>query len=165
MVWSMDESHEVLESAYLGERDGMIRTRPRALWLLRDGRSLAETTAALGVHYRTVQRWVAWYRQGGLALIRTRRMGGLGQTPFLTRDAQEQVAQEVATGQFRTVAEIRAWIATTYQAEYTLGGIYTLLGRLGCSRRIPRPIHPQTNLAQQETWKKGDSPRHSLATA
>lgn len=161
LTWRLDDSAEALKGAYLGEHDGVIRTRLQALWLLRTGRSLAETTTVLGVHYRTVQRWVEWYRRGGLALVRTRRMGGVGQTPLLPRDAQEQVAQEVASGRFRTAAEIREWIATTYQAEYTVGGIYTLLGRLGCGLRVPRPIHPRTDLAQQETWKKGASTRRS----
>jgi transposase len=85
--------------------------------------------------------------------------------PFLTRDAQEQVAQEVASGRFRTAAEIRAWIAATYRAEYTVGGMYTLLARLGCGLNVPRPVHPRTDLAQQEAWKKGDSPRRSPPSA
>jgi transposase len=123
MTWRADDSEETLKAAYLAERDGVIRTRLQALWLLRSGRSLAEVTGALGVHYRTVQRWVDWYRRGGLTLVRARRMGGVGKTPFLARDAQEQVAHEVASGRFRTAAEIRKWIATTYQAEYTVGGI------------------------------------------
>jgi transposase len=99
MTWSTDGSDEALRLAYMGEHDGVIRTRLQALWLLRTGRSLAETMPALGVHYRTVQRWVDWYRRGGLALVRTRRMGGVGQTPpLLTREAHEQVAQDVASG-------------------------------------------------------------------
>jgi hypothetical protein len=57
------------------------------------------------------------------------------------------------------------WIATIYQVEYTIGGIYTLLGRLGCGLRVPRPIHPRTDLAQQEDWKKGASARPSPSTA
>jgi hypothetical protein len=94
------------------------------------------------------------------------RMPGIGPISivyvlFLTREAREQVAQEVASGRFRAAAEIRAWIATTCHAEYTIGGIYTLLGRLGCGRRLPRPIHRRTDLAQQEAWKKGASTRRS----
>ncbi len=30
-----------------------------------------------------MQRWVAWYRQGGRELVRTRQKGGVGQPPFL----------------------------------------------------------------------------------
>lgn len=157
MAWSADDSEEALKAAYLAERDGLIRTRLQALWLLRTGRSLGETTSALGVHYRSIQRWVGWYRRGGLAAVRSHRLGGVGQAPFLPRETHEHVAQEVASGRFRTAAEIRDWIAASYQVDYTVGGIYTLVGRLGCRLKVPRPIHPQTDLAQQEAWKKGDS--------
>lgn len=118
-------------------------------------------TAALGVNYRSIQRWVAWYRRGGVALLRSRRSGGVGQPPFLPPGAQAQVAQEVATGRFRTGAELRDWIHQTYGVEYTVGGIYTLLKRLHGRQKVPRPIHPRTDLAQQEAWKKGDSARPS----
>jgi transposase len=98
---------------------------------------------------------VAWYRDGGLALVRQRRSGGIGQSSCLSAAAQEHVAQEVATGRLRTGVEIRDWIAQTCQVEYTVGGVYTLLGRLGCRPKVPRPIHPKTDLARQEAWKKG----------
>jgi transposase len=153
--WREDDTAEALKEAYLTERDGVIRSRLQALWLLRVGRSLGEVTAALGVHYRSIQRWVAWYRDGGLAVVRQRRSGGVGQPAFLPAAAQEDVAREVATGRFRTAAAIRAWIAQTYHVDYTVGGVYTLVERLGCRLKVPRPIHPKTDLAQQETWKRG----------
>jgi transposase len=164
MTWSTDDTESTLKAAYLAERDSVIRTRLQALWLLRTGRSLGEATSALGVHYRTIQRWVDWYRRGGVALVCRHRMGGVGQTPFLPREAQEQVAQEVASGRFRTAAEIREWVATTYQVDYTVGGIYTLVGRWGCRLKVPRPIHPRTDLVQQEAWKKGASAKRSPRT-
>ena len=155
--WQEADTAEVLKAGYLAEHAGEIRSRLQALWLLRAGHSLAETTATLGVHYRTVQRWVGWYRRGGLALVRARRMGGTGQTPFLTGEQQAEVAHEVGSGRFRTAAEIRDWIAERYQARYTVGGVYTLLARLRCGPKVPRPINPKTDPTEQEAWKKGGS--------
>jgi len=60
-------------------------------------------------------------------------MGGKGQVPFLTDEAEEQVGEEVATGRFRTAGEIRDWIAEQYGATYKMGGIYSLMHRLRCS--------------------------------
>jgi transposase len=164
MTWSADDSASSLKAAYLAARGGVIRPRLQALWLLRTGRSLRETTRALGVHYRTIQRWVEWYRRGVLALVCSHRRGGVGQTPFLPREAQEQVAQEVASGRFRTAAEIREWIATTYQVDYAVGDSDPLVGRLGRRLKVPRPVHPGTDRAQQEAWKKGASTRRSPRT-
>jgi transposase len=156
VTWRENDTEAALKAAYLGEREGVVRARLHALWLLRVGRSLGVVTAALGVNYRSVQRWVAWYRRGGLTLLRTRRSGGVGQPPFLAPEAQAQVAAAVATGRFRTGAEIRDWIKQTYGVAYTVGGIYTLLKRLRGRQKVPRPLHPLTDQAQQEAWKKGD---------
>ena len=60
------------------------------------------------------------------------KKGGKGQEPFLTDEAQEQVAQEVGTGRFRTAGEIREWIAKQYGVTYKIGGIYSLMHRLRC---------------------------------
>jgi transposase len=72
---------------------------------------------------------------------------------------EERVAEEIASGRFRTAAEIREWIATAYHVNYQIGGIYTLVARLECRLKVPRPIHPRSDLAQQEAWKKGDFTR------
>jgi transposase len=120
---------------------------------------------AVGTEYRSVQRWVAWYRRGGLAEVQAHRMGGKGLPAFLTAEQEEAVATEVATGRFRTAAEIRDWIATEYGVSYTIGGIYGLLDRLRCAPKVPRPIHVQADREQQTAWKKGDSGRHSRRPA
>ncbi len=84
-------------------------------------------------------------------------MGGKGQEPYLSDEAQGQVAEEVATGRFRTAGEIRDWIAEHYGVTYKMGGIYNLLHRLRCSPKVPRPMHAKADQEQQASWKKGGS--------
>lgn len=146
-----------MKAAYQDERDTAIRTRLHALWLLRSGWKLGPTAEAVGVHYRSVQRWIAWYREGGVPVVRDHQMGGTGQAPFLTLEAQERVAAETATGRFRTAGEIRDWIAEQYTVTYTTAGVYSLLKRLRCAPKVPRPVHAKADRAAQEAWKKGDS--------
>src|SRR5947209_12486145 len=99
VVWHEEDTEEALQAAYRAERDVVVRQRLHALWLLRSGdRRMDEVAGLVGANYRTVQRWVAWYREGGLDAIRTHRMGGYGQTPRLTAEQQEQVAAAVETG-------------------------------------------------------------------
>lgn len=156
VVWRDDDTEGALRDAYRTERDSVIRQRLQALWLLRSGeRSVGEVARVSGVEYRTVQRWVAWYRMDGLAAIRAHRLGGPGKTAYLTADQQEQLAQEVATGRFRSAAAIGTWIAATFGVRYTEGGMYSLLERLRCAPKVPRPLHENANLAEQEGWKKG----------
>ena len=157
VAWHEEDTEEVLRVAYRAERDPALRQRVQALWLLRSGeRRVGEVADVMGVDYRTVQRWVGWYRTGGMAAVRSHRLGGPGQPPRLTGEQQEEVAHEVETGRFRNAAAIRTWIAETFGVTYSEGGMYGLLARLRCGPKVPRPLHEKANLEEQEAWKKGD---------
>jgi transposase len=161
--WGAADTSEALKAVYLAEHDGLVRTRLQALWLLRTGWSVGAVTAAVGTHYRSVQRWIAWYRRGGLALVRARHAGGVGQVARLSRGAQTELGDAVAQGQFRTARQVQEWIAKRYQVSYTLGGVYSLLERLQCNPKVPRPLHAKADEAAQEAWKKGASAKRSTA--
>lgn len=158
IAWHEEDSEAALRAAYRAEQRADVRSRLHALWLLRGGsRTLGDVAALVGADYRTVQDWVRWYRQGGIAEVRGHRMGGHGRDPYLTPAEQEEVAREVATGRFRTVAAVRAWIDATYSVTYSRGGAESLLARLDCAPKVPRPLHEKADLAAQEAWKKGGS--------
>jgi transposase len=163
--WDPADTPEALKAAYQAEREPRRRSQLHGVWLLRRGWRLEAVAEAVGVHYRTVQRWAAWYRDGGRAEFGRHRLGGRGATPFLTPERQAEVAEEVATGRFRTAAAIREWIAATYGVAYTEGGGYSLLARLGCAPKVPRPQHAKADEAAQAAWKKGASSRHSARRA
>jgi transposase len=162
MVWGAEDTEAALKERYRAEADGKRRMRLQGLWLLRQGRHVGEVAAAVGVHRRTVERWIDWYRHGGgLAGVLAHRQGGVGQPSRLTAEQQEQVAAEVASGRFATAAQIGAWIAETDGVAYRPGGVYDLLGRLRCHPKVPRPLHERADLAAQATWQRGASPRRS----
>ena len=163
--WRAEDTAAALKAAYQRATDRWVRMRLQALWLLRCGWRMDKVAEAVGIEYRSVQRWVAWYRQGGLAEVQAHPMGGKGLPAFLTTEQQDAVASEVASGRFRTAGEIRDWIATQYGVDYTMGGIYGLLDRLRCAPKVPRPIHVQADREKQTAWKKGDSGRPSKRLA
>ncbi len=153
--WREADTAAALQARYQAERRPDLRPRLHALWLVRTGRSLGDVAAVLGVHYRSVQRWVRWYRAGGLDGLAQHRQAGKGKPAFLTAAQQQQLIEELATGRFHTAAQIRAWVAATFGVRYTEGGMYGLLTRLGCSPKVPRPLHERANLDEQDAWKKG----------
>ncbi len=157
VAWRDEDDAAALRAAYRAEQDAEVKPRLHALWLVRGERRLGEVAAVVGVDYRTVQRWVAWYREGGLALVRARHMGGIGQPSRLTPEQEERVVQEVASGRFRTAAEIRGWVAETFRVSYTEGGTYSLLARLRLAPKVPRPMHERADPDAQDAWKKGGS--------
>lgn len=162
MAWAAEDSEAALRARYRMEADGKRRLRLHGLWLLRQGRSVEEVAAAVGVHRRTVERWIDWYRhEGGVAGVLAHRQGGVGRMPRLTPEQQAQVGAEVATGRFRTAAEIGRWITATFGVTYRPGGVQDLLGRLKCHPKVPRPFHEKADLVEQQAWKGGASPTPS----
>jgi transposase len=165
VVWAAEDDAASLYARYRRERRADVRPRLHGLWLVRAGRSAREAAEVLGVHERTVTRWLGWYREGGLAAVEGRHAGGQGAPSYLTTEQRAALADEVATGRFRTAAEIRAWVAERWGVAYTEGGMYALLQRLGCAPKVPRPVHEKADAAAQARWKKGGSRRPSRRSA
>jgi transposase len=155
VAWREGDTPEALKAAYQKERDSEVRTRLHGLWLLRCGWRLGPVAEVVGTHYRSVQRWVGWYREGGLAEVRRHKMGGQGPQSWLSAEEELRVSDVVASGRFRTAWEIRDWITREYGACYTVGGVYSLMKRLRCSPKVPRPVHAKANPELQAAWKKG----------
>ena len=58
MEWHEKDTPAALKDAYLSQRDASIRTRLHVLWLLRRDWRITAAAEAVGVHYRSAQRWV-----------------------------------------------------------------------------------------------------------
>lgn len=152
--WRDDEA--ALFRRYRVEKQPDLKPRLHAMWLLRQGHSLSETAKVLGVHYTSVQQWVAWYWQGGIAEVLSHRKMGQGQPGRLTPAQQEQLCAQVAQGQFRTAKSAVQWVKETFGVDYRLKGMYSLLKRLKGKKKVPRPRATNTSLETQEEWKRGD---------
>jgi transposase len=150
------ESAEELKELYRSEQDAEIKPRLHALWLLRGGQSMQQTAQLVGIHYVTLQQWVAWYRRGGVSEVRRHKHGGRqGQPSKLTAQQIEQLNQQAAQGDFRTAQDVQEWVANTFGVQYRRSGIYGLLARLGWKPKTTRPQAMNAPLVEQEEWKKG----------
>ena len=79
IIWH--EEADQLEALYKSEKEPQRRTRLHALWLVRLGPTVQSVAPLVGIHVRTIQQWLAWYRQGGLAQVLAPRHGGMGAVP------------------------------------------------------------------------------------
>lgn len=134
------------------------RDRYRAVILALEGHEAPEIARTLDRSRRFVQRWVYTYRDHGLETLGPKRQSGRPSklpTPqyegFKTRFLAEPTpADGVCTLRAKEAQQI---LAQEFGVEYTLGGIYDLLHRLGLSCLVPRPRHPKNDPAQIQRWR------------
>jgi transposase len=155
--WS--EGAEELYARYAAEPDLARRQRLQALWLVREGRQTAEASRIAGVGQRSVERWLGWYRRGGLAevLRRVPGHGARGAPGRLTPEQRAQLLERVRDGAFRTYDEARRWVEQEFGVRYSYQGMYSALARLAVHPKVPRPLAAKADPAAQEGWKRGGS--------
>jgi len=153
--WQEDEA--TLRQLYLAEEDAQNRTKLQALWQLRRGRTVAEVAEMIGKHARTVQDWIAWYRQGGIAEVLRRRQGGHGgKQSRLSAEQMAALKAEASAGKVRCIQDGVRWAQEQHRVTYTYWGMRGVFERLDLRKKVPRPRNPQASAEQQEAWKKGD---------
>jgi transposase len=154
--WQEDEA--TLKRRYLAEKDAQNRTRLQALWQLRRGQTVAEVAELVGKHPRTVQDWIAWYRQGGLEGVLQHRQGGHGgKRPRLNLEQLNELKAAASAGEVHSIQDGVQWAKEKYGVTYTYWGMRSVFVRLKLRKKVPRPRNPQASAEQQEAWKKGGS--------
>ena len=154
LEWQDDVA--TLGAAYRNAKEPQDRQRLQALWLLRQGRSMAEIATIVGVAYRTIQEWVSWYRHGGVGAVLAHQHGGRREHARRLSVAQEaELKQKADAGEIRRIEDGVVWAQQRHQVEYTYWGMRHVFARLGLRKKVPRPRNPKASEAEQEAWKKG----------
>jgi len=151
------ESAEELKALYKRERHPQRRTRLQVLWQLRTGKRIVDVVENVGVSYRAVQQWAAWYRVGGLDKVLHHVTGhaSRGATPYLNAKQQRALAARVELGDFKTVWEVVEWVKDRWGICYSYKGLYSLMKRHRLTLKVPRPQSEKADPGQQAAWKKG----------
>jgi transposase len=155
VAWT--ETVEDLEARYRAEREVERRKRLGALWRVRSGDRVAAAGRAAGVGGRTVERWLGWYRVGGLAevLRRVPGHGAVGAPHRLTAAQQAGLLEQVERGALHTYEDARAWVEAEYGVGYRPGGFYSALHRLRVRPKVPRPVAEKADPAARGAWRTG----------
>jgi transposase len=151
------ETAEELKARYLKEKHSQRRTRLHSLWHLRSGKRVQDVVEIVGVDCRVIQRWLSWYRQGGLeeVLRRVSGHGVPGVRPYLNRLQQKALVARVALGDFRTVWDVMQWVKARWGVSYSYEGMRSLMKRHKLGLKVPRPQSEKASPEKQEAWKKG----------
>ena len=151
------ETASELQSLYHQEKHVARRTRLFALWHLRTGKKQKAVAEMMGISLRILERWVAWYREGGLAVVLKRIKGHhvQGVSSKLTLVQQKALVARVLMGDFRTVWDVIEWVQARWGVTYRYQGMYSLMRKHDLTLKVPRPYSEKANKYQQEQWKKG----------
>ena len=149
------ETKAELRRLYRQERNLERRSRLQAFWQLRSGKTLKEVAKWAGIAYRTLQYWVAWYRQGGLSevLKRIKGHGHQGRPTRLNSRQQRALAAKVALGHFHTVWDAMQWVQGRWKVRYSYTGLHSCLRRLKCRPLVPRPRSVNADVVAQDGWR------------
>jgi transposase len=100
---------------------------------------------------RTVQKWLTWYRTGGLDELTRRTRGGNRRfvRPLLTPDQQARLIQHAATQGFRTLRKAAAWCREVLGVGLSECPMGRLFHRMGFRCKVPRPMAVRADAALQ----------------
>jgi transposase len=150
------EDAQELKERYQQEKDSQKRTRLQVLWLVRTGQPMSTVAPLVGVHYRTVQAWIAWYRAGGVAEVLKHNRGGHGGLKSRLTETQEtELVTKSKAGEIHAIWDGVEWAKNEHQVNYTYWGMRSVFQRLKLTKKVPRPKSPKASAADQEAWKKG----------
>lgn len=107
--------------------------------MLRQGKRISDVSDAVGADYRTIQRWVSWYRTGGLDAVLRRTPGHAapGRRSKLSAEQTRALLEAQEEGRFRTIRDAVDWTADTYGVDFTYTGMHAHLRR--AQRRAHTP--------------------------
>ena len=150
-----EESHE-LEKLEKHHRYTHLFQRVRMLRLLKSGEcsNLAEAADALGYSWLQLQRWFAFYRQGGLQELLKSRVDERGRKELVTPEAFEELQEAMKRGQIATISQAHRFLSERGIEYSHPDGVGQLLRRRKVKLKTGRPRHQRADLQEQEAFKK-----------
>jgi len=133
------------------------RQRIQMVLLRESGMTQPGIAAAMGVSLSTVNRAHMAFDHGGIKALKPKPIGGR-QRENMTL-AQEKAllarfAKAAGTGEMLNIHDLKAAYEKAIGHETSNSTIYNLLARHGWRKLMPRPYHPQRDLAAQHDFKK-----------
>jgi transposase len=152
------ETADDLKQRYRQEKHVQRRERLLVLWHLRQGKRVEDVVQMTGRGYRLIQRWVSWYRHGGLVevLQRVTGHGTQGVEAKLSAVQQKALVARVKLGDFATVWEVLDWVKARWGIMYSYEGMRSVLKRNRLGLKVPRPQSEKADRQGQATWQKKD---------
>jgi transposase len=139
------------------------RQRIQMVLLRESGMTQPEIAAAMGVSLSTVNRAHMAFDHGGIKALKPKPIGGRqreNMTLVQEKALLGRFAKAAGAGEMLNIHDLKAAYEKAIGHETSNSTIYNLLARHGWRKLMPRPYHPQRDLAAQHDFKK--APFHAL---
>ena len=133
------------------------RHRIQMLLLRESGMTQPAIAAALGVSLSTVNRAHMAYDGGGLQGLKPKPIGGRqreNMTLAKEKALLARFAKAAGAGEMLNIHDLKAAYEQAIGHRTSNSTVYNLLVRHGWRKLMPRPFHPQRDLAAQNDFKK-----------
>lgn len=147
-----------LEAQYRQSRDPVARSQWQIIWLVAQGQPTPSVIAATGYSEGWISVLVGRYNAGGVEGIGDRRHANPGAAPLLDTEGQEALRLALAAlpddgGQW-TGPKVATWMERRLGERVYAQRGWEYLRRVGDTPQVPRPAHPDADLAAQAVFKQ-----------
>lgn len=132
------------------ERERKFADRIRVILLIDEGRSPRDIAAFLFLDEKTIANWKARYEQGGIEKLVNDHY--LGRTCLLNSDQIGRLSQNLETQIYPTTSAVIAFVKKEFNVKYTVGGMTSLLHRIGFSYKKPKGVPAKANAEEQRKF-------------
>jgi transposase len=133
------------------------RQRIQMVLLRESGLTQPAIAEAMGVSLSTVNRAHMAYDQGGIKALKPRPCGGRKRENMTVAEEKAllaRFAKAAGAGEMLNIHDLKRAYEQQIGHKTSSSTVYDLLGRHGWRKLMPRPFHPQQDLAAQNGFKK-----------
>jgi transposase len=146
-----------LKTALRWKIPAVERQRIQMVLLRESGVTQPAIAAAMGVSLSTVNRAHMAFDDGGIKALKPKPIGGRQRENMTLAEEKALLARfgkAAGAGEMLNVHDLKSAYEQAIGHQTSNSTIYNLLARHGWRKLMPRPFHPQRDLAAQHDFKK-----------
>jgi len=135
------------------------RERIQMVLLRESGMTQPAIAEAMGVSLSTVNRAHMAYDGGGIKALKPKPIGGRQRENMALSEEKALLARfskAAGAGEMLNIYDLKAAYEQAIGHATSNSPVYNLLARHGWRKLMPRPFHPQRDLAAQDAFKKAN---------
>lgn len=143
------QRQELLDELSL-ERNRRYAERIKTILLIDDGKQLTKIAEYLFLDEGTVRNWRKRYEEGGIEKLLNDHY--MGRTALLDKEQLGLLEQHLSKRVFATTKEVIDLVEEVFGIKYTIGGVTSLLHRMGFSYKKPKGVPAKANADEQRKF-------------